>query len=50
MVHRRVLLGHSTVSITAVVFIDNLGRQLISVNNTYTTGIRNNRVHDLVTW
>jgi hypothetical protein len=44
------LLGHNMVSTTVVVFIDNLGRQLICVNNTYTAPISNNRIHDLMTW
>jgi hypothetical protein len=33
-----------------MVFIDNLGHQLISVDNTYTVCISNNHVHDLMTW
>jgi hypothetical protein len=45
-----ILLGRSTVSTTAVVFIDNLGRQLIRINNAYITPISNNRTHILITW
>jgi hypothetical protein len=36
-------------STTVVVFIDNLGRQLIRINNAYVTLVSNNRTHDLIT-
>jgi hypothetical protein len=45
-----ILLGCSTVSTTTMDSIDNLGRQLIRVDNIYITLINNNRVHDLITW
>jgi hypothetical protein len=45
-----ILLGRSTVSTTIVVFIDNLGHQLIRINNVYVTPVSNNRTHDLITW
>jgi hypothetical protein len=45
-----ILLGRSTVSTTVVVFIDNLGCQLIRINNAYVTPVSNNRTHGLITW
>jgi hypothetical protein len=45
-----ILLGRSTVSTTAVVFIDNLGRQLIRINNAYVTPVSNSHTHGLITW
>jgi hypothetical protein len=45
-----ILLGHSTVSTTAVVFIDNLGRQLICINNAYIRPVSNNHTHGFITW
>jgi hypothetical protein len=45
-----ILLVCSMVSTTAVVFIDNLGRQLIHINNAYVTPASNNRTHGLITW
>jgi hypothetical protein len=45
-----ILLGRSTVSTTIVVFIDNLGRQLIRINNAYVTPVSNNRTHSFITW
>jgi hypothetical protein len=44
-----ILLGCSTVSTTVVVFIDNLGHQLIHINNAYVTPVSNNRTHGLIT-
>jgi hypothetical protein len=33
-----------------MVFIDNLGRQFIRINNAYVTPVSNNRTHGLITW